>query len=686
MKNKKKKMSMKKILLIVIPIFIVLGGIFIGIKIKSNNDANGVFSILENRWIENNKSTVIDVSILNDLPIFGDEGDGVFFDFLKDFEKDTSLKFNVIPYSISKTASAKGYKFEVNNKAVLKDNELLFYTDNYVIVSKDDKKIKDFSELKNSIIGTFGTDLSLVKEYLKESNLIYNTYNGIDDIESALNSNDIKYAVIPNNIYMDKILKNNYFIVYNISDIYTNYVLSVNGDEKVLNSIFNKYYIRWMRDNYKKSYNTRMVEMYTEEKDLDDVAKADFTSKDYVYGYVKNVPYETQINSDFIGYNSEILDGFASSTGVSFKVKEYSSVEDLTKALNDEEVDLAFNYYKFKGLNNKFDYTFSPYSERIVVLTSLNDTRISMNSFVSLRGKTVYMLDNKIADIIGKNNEIEVKKFDTTSSLFSSLNDDSIVIIDYNTYDYYRNRDLDNFKIIYEDNLDTDFNFILVNSNKNKAFVSMFKHYISTIDTGLYRAKALLKFSNDSKKINLSYVYFIIGLVVLTLFSIFYFKKRSISNKIKKEDKMRYVDHLTSLKNRHYLNQNYVKWQSNKIYPQAIIVININKIGHINDVYGHEEGDMVIKKAANILINNQLEQSDIVRTNGDEFLVYLVGYEESKVITYMRRLYKEFKNLPYKFGASLGYSMILDDVKTIDDAINEAVLEIKTNKESTDNK
>ena len=123
-----------------------------------------------------------------------------------------------------------------------------------------------------------------------------------------------------------------------------------------------------------------------------------------------------------------------------------------------------------------------------------------------------------------------------------------------------------------------------------------------------------------------------------------------------------------------------------KIYPQAIIVININKVGHINDVYGHEEGDMVIRKAANILINNQLEQSDIVRTNGDEFLIYMVGYEETKVITYMRRLYKEFKNLPYKFGASLGYSMILDDVKTIDDAINEAVLEIKTNKESSEDK
>ena len=32
-------------------------------------------------------------------------------------------------------------------------------------------------------------------------------------------------------------------------------------------------------------------------------------------------------------------------------------------------------------------------------------------------------------------------------------------------------------------------------------------------------------------------------------------------------------------------------------------------------------------------------------------------------------------------GATLGYSMIEDDIKTIDDAINEAVLEIRASKE-----
>lgn len=685
--KKKKKISLKRTLLFIIPILIIGIGLFIGLYTKNKNDQNGVFSILEKRWIEKNQSKVVDVSVINDLPLFGEDGDGVFFDFLNDFEKETNIKFNMIPYSKNKSLSDNGYSFQINSKSKLNDNELLIYKDDYVMVSKDSEKVKDFASLKNAVVGVLDTDLSTVKEYLNENNgVVFNTYNDIDSMVTALNDNDVKYAIMPNNINVDKILKNNLYIVYSVSDIYNNYVLNVNGSEKVLNSILKKYYIRWMNEKYQTSYNTRLFDLYVEQKGIDEAQKADFTSKDYIYGYIKNIPYETQINNDLIGFNSEILDDFAKSFGITFKIKEFGSINDLTNALNEGKIDVAFNYYKFDNFTNKVDYTFSPYNERIVVLTSINNVDTTMNTLVSLKGQTVYMLENKLANYITDNTNIDVKTFKKPSTLFNSLRDDSIVIMDYNTYNYYKNNELADFKVIYEEKIDTDFNFILVNSNKNKTFVSLFKYYVSSIDTNLYKSRALLKFSNDSKKIDLTYIYMIIGVVVLTVFSVFYFKNRTISSKIKKEDKMKFVDHLTSLKNRHYLNQNYLKWQANKIYPQAIIVVNVNKIGHINDVYGHEEGDMVLKAAANILINSQLEQSDIVRTNGDEFLIYLVGYEETKVITYMRRLYKEFKNLPYKFGASLGYSMILDDVKTIDDAINEAVLEIKTNKESTENK
>ena len=84
--------------------------------------------------------------------------------------------------------------------------------------------------------------------------------------------------------------------------------------------------------------------------------------------------------------------------------------------------------------------------------------------------------------------------------------------------------------------------------------------------------------------------------------------------------------------------------------------------------------------ASNILINTQLENTDIIRTDGNEFLVYMVGYDDKKVIAYIRKLYKELQQLPHEFGAALGYSMIEDDIKTIDDAINEATLDMRKNK------
>ena len=53
---------------------------------------------------------------------------------------------------------------------------------------------------------------------------------------------------------------------------------------------------------------------------------------------------------------------------------------------------------------------------------------------------------------------------------------------------------------------------------------------------------------------------------------------------------------------------------------------------------------------------------------------YRRSYTEKEVISYTRKIYKELKELPYGYGAAIGYSMIEDDVKTVDDAINEATI------------
>ena len=111
-------------------------------------------------------------------------------------------------------------------------------------------------------------------------------------------------------------------------------------------------------------------------------------------------------------------------------------------------------------------------------------------------------------------------------------------------------------------------------------------------------------------------------------------------------------------------------------------MVDLNNIKYINDNKGHEEGDTVIKKAASILIVNQDANTDIIRTDGTEFLIYMVGYSEKDVVAYTRKIYKELKELPCRFGATIGYSMIMDDVKTVDDAINEATIDMRNKKEN----
>ena len=178
-----------------------------------------------------------------------------------------------------------------------------------------------------------------------------------------------------------------------------------------------------------------------------------------------------------------------------------------------------------------------------------------------------------------------------------------------------------------------------------------------------------------------SYLLYLIGIGIIVILIAYKSSKRiKIAKRIKKEDKMRFIDQLTSLKNRNYLSENIESWNNNTIYPQILLVIDINNIQYINDTYGYEQGDKQIKAAANGLIKLQLDNSDIIRTDGTEFLVYLVGYSEKQVANYMRKLNKEFKKLPYDYGVVMAYSSITDDIKTIEDAINEATLAIKEKK------
>lgn len=329
--------------------------------------------------------------------------------------------------------------------------------------------------------------------------------------------------------------------------------------------------------------------------------------------------------------------------------------------------------------------TTSVYDERIAVVSSSSNPK-SYSSISALKDEEVKVIKNsKISKFLTKNN-IKVKEYNNSNDLINNVSKSDILALDYSTYDYYVRNDLKKFKIDYEFNLDAEYTFVGRDISSNKTFNNFFDFYLTFVpkeEVSNQSYVELLNYNDSNKIIKVVLSLVSAFLVVLLGLLTFRFIKNAKKHKTKlsKTDKLRYVDALTSLKNRNYLNDNVEKWDSSEVYPQAIIIVDLNNVAYINDNFGHTEGDKLIVEAAGILISNQMTNSEIIRTSGNEFLIYCLGHDEKETITYIRKLNKEFKNLSHGFGAAVGYSMITDGIKSVDDAINEATIVMKNTKE-----
>ena len=684
---RKKKNNKKTGILLIVLLVIILIAL---INFSSRNNKDTKLDLAEKKWIENNKEDVINVSIANNIPVFSDDGEGVFFDFVDKLKEKTNLSFNLISYDASGDTEENDLYFEVlkgKNASKVSKDDMKFYTDYYVLIGRESEKISSPENIKNKKIGTLTDDLSTVSYYISSENgVTYTPYENVEKLEAALKDSKEDYIALPKTKYLSFILSNSYHIVYNITEMKETYVLKTLNDNKELTSITKKSFTDYKKNNLEKDYNNALINLIVKYSNISEKSKADFLSKKYAFGYLENEPYTGFINNKLIGLDSTFINSFSKVSNASFVYKKYHSVKDLTRALNNGDVDIAPNYYNYSGLSGSYTRSISPYDEEYVVLIHKNSTDTVINSVKSLNGKKVMTINSTLVKYLKKEAEADIISYDKISTLISKINKDSIVVLDKNIYEMYKDNKLSDYRVIYNDKQNLNYGYVIRKDDENATFEKLFTKYIEYINYKQVYNVAWKEYSVNSKEINYVYLYISGTLIVLIIIWSLFKNKIKIKKKSKREETIRYVDPLTSLKNRNYLNKNFKLWENNAIYPQSIIVINLNNLRHVNDVYGHEEGDKLIKLAANILIRNQLDQSDIIRTDGNEYLIYMVGYEKNKVVAYMRKLYKELGELPYGYGATLGYSMIEDDIKSIDDAINEAVLEIRANKEMNNKK
>lgn len=106
----------------------------------------------------------------------------------------------------------------------------------------------------------------------------------------------------------------------------------------------------------------------------------------------------------------------------------------------------------------------------------------------------------------------------------------------------------------------------------------------------------------------------------------------------KKVEELSIIDDLTGVYNRNYLKYRVEEKKKKMIFPFMVIMSDCNYLKKVNDQYGHEYGDILLKIVSDTLREEIAEDSPVVRMGGDEFMILGNGITEEKAFELMANI------------------------------------------------
>ncbi len=144
-------------------------------------------------------------------------------------------------------------------------------------------------------------------------------------------------------------------------------------------------------------------------------------------------------------------------------------------------------------------------------------------------------------------------------------------------------------------------------------------------------------------------------------------------------------DGLTNLFNRRHFNKIFYDEVDKSLEnekPFSLIIFDIDHFKNINDTYGHDVGDIVLKELAQLISDNVRTSDMVFRIGGEEFAVLLLGTDAKTAYAIAEKLRKIVENHDFekvgKVTISLGVAGLKDNdspeelFKKADKALYEA--------------
>jgi diguanylate cyclase (GGDEF)-like protein len=129
-----------------------------------------------------------------------------------------------------------------------------------------------------------------------------------------------------------------------------------------------------------------------------------------------------------------------------------------------------------------------------------------------------------------------------------------------------------------------------------------------------------------------------------------------------------YHDQLTGIYNRWFFEEELKRINTERNRPVSVVMLDVNGLKLTNDVFGHYEGDCLLKSVVQLLQNLCREDEIISRIGGDEFVILLPRTSHKEAEKFVERIYEVFQNqeiyhLPV--SVSIGWSTISNSEDTM---------------------
>ncbi|MFK2821360.1 GGDEF domain-containing protein [Malaciobacter sp. WC5094] len=324
----------------------------------------------------------------------------------------------------------------------------------------------------------------------------------------------------------------------------------------------------------------------------------------------------------------------------------YQAGKEGNDPLNEskEIIDNLSNLYQFKKEIELDDSRDEIYQR----LSQVFSNKFNLKAFNFIE---IEMLKNKMTTVIQKGDFFCCSKTmkETPDLCRSARTKNDVVSMDFhNTCPYFEKKDLFYYctNISISKNINLIINFVFEKKNeleKLKSQITFIKSYINEAAPSL-EVKLLMKALQESA----------------------------------------FTDGLTGLYNRKFLEEH-----TKKLIPHAkreelnigVLMLDMDHFKAVNDEYGHDIGDKVLKELATILDETVRESDLVIRYGGEEFIVLLVGVKnENDALHVANKISKKvreneidvYAGAKLKKTVSIGLSMFPQDSSSFNSVIKNA--------------